>query len=87
MHLPDINDLIADLQLAKEIAIKNDNANGLVLATMSQAKLLGLDKPLNDVTPNPDIKAGLGYFYGQRDIEPLTPEVAMAINKQLEDEY
>ena len=51
MRLPDINDLIQDLQLAKQIAINNQNANALTIATMSQAKLLGIDKPLKDVTP------------------------------------
>lgn len=50
MKLPTISDLIADLQHAKEIAIRNENANGLVLAVMSQAKLLALDKPITDVT-------------------------------------
>ena len=53
MRLPDLNDLIQDLQLAKQIAIDNQNANALTIATMSQAKLLGIDKPmLKDVTPN-----------------------------------
>lgn len=45
MRLPDLNDLIADLQLAKDIAIRNENANSLIAATLAQAKLLGLDKP------------------------------------------
>ena len=27
MRLPDLSDLIADLQLAKDIAIRNENAN------------------------------------------------------------
>lgn len=45
MRLPDLNDLIADLQFAKDIAIRNENANSLVAATLAQAKLLGLDKP------------------------------------------
>ena len=44
MRLPDLSDLIADLQLAKDIAIRNENANSLVTATLAQAKLLGLDK-------------------------------------------
>ncbi len=44
MRLPDLNDLIADLQLAKDIAIRNENANSLVAATLAQAKLLVLDK-------------------------------------------
>ena len=45
MRLPDINDLIQDLQLAKQIAIEDRNPNALIMATVSQAKLLGLDKP------------------------------------------
>lgn len=45
MRLPDLNDLIADLQLAKDIAIRNENVNSFIAATLAQAKLLGLDKP------------------------------------------
>ncbi len=45
MSLPTLSDLIADLQLAKELAIQSGNANSLVTATLAQAKLLGLDKP------------------------------------------
>ena len=45
MRLPDINDLIQDLQLAKQIAIEDRNPNALIMATISQAKLLGLDRP------------------------------------------
>ena len=52
MRLPDINDLIQDLQLAKQIAIEDRNPNAIVTAIMSQSKLLGLDKPqLKDVEP------------------------------------
>ena len=52
MRLPDINDLIQDLQLAKQIAIEDRNPNALIMATISQAKLLGIDKPqLKDVEP------------------------------------
>ena len=43
MRLPDLNDLIADLQLAKDIAIRNENANSLVTATLAQAKPSYLD--------------------------------------------
>ena len=46
MRLPDINDLIQDLQLAKQIAIEDRNPNAIVTATISQAKLLGIDKPV-----------------------------------------
>ncbi len=45
MRLPDINDLIQDLQLAKQIAIEDRNPNAIVIATISQAKLMGIDKP------------------------------------------
>lgn len=55
MRLPELSDLIQDLQLAKEIAIQNGNANSLVTATMSQAKLLGLDKPVKEPAQQLDI--------------------------------
>ena len=71
MRLPDINDLIQDLQLAKQMAINDNNPNALIMATIGQAKLLGLDKPIKDVTPNGNIKSGLGHFYGNREPEPV----------------
>ena len=70
MRLPDINDLIQDLQLAKQMAINDNNPNALIMATIGQAKLLGIDKPLKDVTPNGNIKSGLGHFYN-REPEPI----------------
>ena len=70
MRLPDINDLIQDLQLAKQMAINDNNPNVLIMATIGQAKLLGIDKPLKDVTPNGNIKSGLGHFYN-REPEPI----------------
>lgn len=51
-YLPTLDDLIQDLQLAKEIAIRNENVNGLVNSVMSQAKLLGYDKPQFDNEPS-----------------------------------
>ena len=51
MQIPDLSDLIQDLQLAKQIAIDDRNPNALTVATMAQAKLLGIDKPIKDVTP------------------------------------
>ena len=59
MRLPDMNDLIQDLQLAKQIAIEDRNPNAIVTATISQAKLLGMDK-MRDVTP-----------YGNKEPEPI----------------
>jgi len=44
-YMPTLKDLIQDLQLAKEIAIKNENVNGLINSVNSQAKLLGLYEP------------------------------------------
>ena len=41
-----LDDLIQDLQTAKQIAIADRNPNGIVTATMNQAKLLGIDKPV-----------------------------------------
>ena len=41
-----LDDLIADLQTAKQIAIEDRNPNAIVTATISQAKLLGIDKPV-----------------------------------------
>lgn len=41
-----LDDLIADLQTAKQIAIDDRNPNAIVTATISQAKLLGFDKPV-----------------------------------------
>ena len=77
MKIPDLNDLIADLQTAKQIAIDDRNPNAIVTATMSQAKLLGMDN-MRDVTPNSN---GLAY------IPELTPEAALAISKRLDEEY
>jgi hypothetical protein len=84
MRLPDINDLMQDLQLAKQIAIDDRNPNAIVTATVAQAKLLGMDN-MRDVTPNSNIKPGLGHFYG--GIPELTPEAALAISKRLDEEY
>lgn len=85
MRLPDLNDLIQDLQLAKQMAINDNNPNALIMATIGQAKLLGLDKPIKDVTPNND-KPAVFNITGVSP-EPLTPEVALAICNRLEDEY
>ena len=51
-YLPTLDDLIQDLQLAKEISIKNENVNGLINSVMSKAKLLGYDQPQPDNEPS-----------------------------------
>lgn len=81
MRLPDINDLIQDLQLAKQIAIDDRNPNALIMATIGQAKLLGIDKPIKDVTPNSNIKSGLGHFYGNREPEPIADYSMLSDNE------
>ena len=80
MRLPDLNDLIQDLQLAKQIAIEERNPNALTMATIGQAKLLGLDKPIKDVTTHNDKPVVF-------NITGLSPEAALAISNELEDEY
>ena len=80
MRLPDLNDLMQDLQLAKQMAINDQNPNALVIATIAQAKLLGLDKPLKDVTPHNDKPVVF-------NISGLSPDATLAISNQLENEY
>ena len=84
MRLPDINDLIQDLQLAKQIAIDDRKPTAIVTATMSQAKLLGMDN-MRDITPH----NGQPVVFNIAGVspEPLTPEVALAISKRLDEEY
>lgn len=53
-YLPTLDDLIQDLQLAKEISIKNENVNGLINSVMSQAKLLGIDSGSTIETSKPE---------------------------------
>lgn len=41
-----IDSLVKELELAREIATLKENANAMITATMSKAKLLGLDKEI-----------------------------------------
>ena len=77
-YLPTLDDLIQDLQLAKEIAIKHENVNGLINSVMSQAKLLGLDSSTITATDKPTTI---------ELIAPLSPEAVKAISDQLDEEY
>lgn len=79
MKIPDLNDLIADLQIAKQIAIDDRNPNAIVTATMSQAKLLGMDN-MRDVTPHNNQPVVF-------NIAGLSPDAALAISKRLDEEY
>lgn len=73
-----VEDLLQDLQLAKEIAIKNEQANQLVTAVMAQAKLLGIESGNGIATDKPTTI---------ELIAPLTPDAAKAISDQLDEEY
>ncbi len=82
MRLPDINDLIQDLQLAKQIAIEDRNPNALIMATISQAKLLGLDKPqIRDV--NADAVQTISELMNElaNDDQLLTQRISHAKNE------
>ncbi|HCR88219.1 MULTISPECIES: hypothetical protein [Psychrobacter] len=82
MRLPDINDLIQDLQLAKQIAIEDRNPNALIMATISQAKLLGLDKPqIRDV--NADAVQTISDLMNElaNDDQLLTQRISHAKNE------
>lgn len=74
-----LDDLIADLQTAKQIAIDDRNPNAIVTATMSQAKLLGMDN-MRDVTPHNNQPVVF-------NIAGLSPDAALAISRDLENEY
>ena len=79
MRLPDLSDLIADLQLAKDIAIRNENANSLVTATLAQAKLLGLDKPVKEQAQQIDVNVSY--------IKPLPDNLAELSASELSKLY
>jgi len=79
MRLPDMNDLIQDLQLAKQIAIDDRNPNAIVTATVAQAKLLGMGN-MRDVTPHNNQPVVF-------NIAGLSPDAALAISRDLENEY
>ncbi|WGE88065.1 terminase small subunit [Actinobacillus equuli subsp. haemolyticus] len=51
-HKLTVDDLLIDLDEARNIAKENGNANAMISATMAKAKLLGLDKPTLEVAVN-----------------------------------
>ena len=54
MRIPDLNDLMTELDDARLTAKANGQASAMVAATMSKAKLLGLDKGvIDDTEPQP----------------------------------
>ena len=77
MRLPDLNDLIQDLQLAKQIAIEERNPNALIMATIGQAKLLGIDKPIKDVTLIRDVEPQQTLDYSMLSDDELRQLIAI----------
>lgn len=51
-HKVTVDDLIKELEEARQAGLSFENASAMVAATMGKAKLLGLDKQLIDVTTN-----------------------------------
>lgn len=91
MRLPDLNDLIQDLQLAKQMAIEDNNPNALIMATIGQAKLLGIDKPIKDVTLIRDVEPQQTLDYSMltddelRQLIAITEKVEKAVlDKRIE---
>ena len=82
MRLPDLNDLIQDLQLAKQMAIEDNNPNALIMATIGQAKLLGIDKPIKDVTLIKDVEPQQTLDYSMLNDDELRQ--LMAITEKVE---
>lgn len=77
MRLPDLNDLIQDLQLAKQMAINDNNPNALIMATIGQAKLLGIDKPIKDVTLIRDVEPQQTLDYSMLSDDELRQLIAI----------
>jgi len=51
-----IDSLVKELELAREIATLKENANAMITATMSKAKLLGLDKGIPESSNTQPVK-------------------------------
>ena len=53
-HMMTVDDLIKELEEARQVGLDTESASAMVQATMGKAKLLGLDKQLIDITSNGD---------------------------------
>ena len=53
-HNMTVDDLIKELEEARQMGADTESASAMVSATMGKAKLLGLDKQLIDITSNGD---------------------------------
>ena len=67
-HNLTVDDLIDELEEARQLGKESENASAMVSATMGKAKLLGFDKPAES-NINIEVKSGLGWFYGENNLE------------------
>ena len=79
------------MQLAKQMAIEDNNPNALIMATIGQAKLLGIDKPIKDVTLIRDVEPQQTLDYSMlsddelRQLISITEKVEKAVlDKRME---
>ena len=79
-HNMTIDDLLLELEEARQAALgaENPQSSAAVAATMGKAKILGLDKQVIDHTSSDG---------SMSPPQPLTPESAKAISRDLDDEY
>lgn len=79
-HNMTIDDLLLELEEARQAALgaENPQSSAAVAATMGKAKILGLDKQVIDHTSSDG---------SMSPPQPLTPESAKAISKDLDNEY
>lgn len=79
-HNINIDVLLLELEEARQAALgaENPQSSAAVAATMGKAKILGLDKQVIDHTSSDG---------SMSPPQPLTPESAKAISKDLDDEY
>jgi hypothetical protein len=65
---PTLDKLLDDLETAKNMALEDRHINGMITATLAQAKLLGLDKPAKE--PAQQIDVNVSY------VRPLPDNLA-----------
>ncbi|MDT0478089.1 hypothetical protein RM863_38865, partial [Streptomyces sp. DSM 41014] len=65
---PTLDKLIQDLELVKQMAIDDRHITGAISAIVTQAKLLGLDKP--QPKPNDDVRL-ISELMDELSNEPL----------------
>jgi phage terminase small subunit len=79
-HNITVDDLIAELQEARDVAKLTEKAAAMVSATMGKARLLGLDKQIHELT-------GKDGSPIQTATTVLTPAAAKAAAQALQNDY